>query len=428
MKTLGIIAEYNPFHNGHLYQMLEARKRSAADHVIVVMSPDFVQRGDPALLDKWVRARMALLSGADLVIELPIRCAAGSAEFFASGGVSLLASLGVVDALSFGCEADDITPLKEYAHFLCENEPEDYRSLLQDRLRLGDSFAKARCLSYLEYTGTEDPEGSLSSPNNILAVEYMKAQRRLGSDMEIFPIKRLGAGYHDTDTDHTFYVSASGIRSDLSDNGFSPERIDHIEDHMPHTASCLLKEAISEKRYLVPSDFDLPLHLALYENRSCLTDFVDVTDDLANRIENLLMQYTGFDQFTSLVKSRQTAYTRVHRALLHILLGLRKEQAPVPHISDLTDEAISGLPEKPQYARILGFRKEASALLHEIKQHSSIPLITKLPGEDLMPSALSEDIRASHLWEMVASHKTGAPVRNERQRRMIIETGKEIPG
>ena len=135
MKTTGIIAEYNPFHNGHLYQMQRARKLTGCDFLIIVMSPDFVQRGEPALLDKWVRARMALLGGADLVLELPVRYAAASAEFFAKGAVELLDCLGVVDALSFGCESDRMEPLMEYARFLSEEEPESVSFYLQEKLR-----------------------------------------------------------------------------------------------------------------------------------------------------------------------------------------------------------------------------------------------------------------------------------------------------
>ncbi len=416
MKTTGIIAEYNPFHNGHLYQIQEARRISGADYVIVVMSPDFVQRGEPSLLDKWTRARMALDHGADLVLELPVRFASGSAEYFANGAVSLLSSLGVTDSLSFGCESVKIGPLLSYAQFLSEPEPEEYRSLLQDALRSGISYADARCTSYLTCTGREDPDGLLRSPNNILAVEYMKAIFKTGSGMDIIPVKRIGAGYHDTVADNTLavtgsipdgstqamYASASGIRAALSKG-------QDIQNLMPPAALKLLKEEMSLKRFLVPSDLDLPLHLSLYEKKSSLTDYADVSEDLANRIERHLPQYLGFDQFTELIKTKQIAYTRVRRALLHIFLGLKKEALLCP----------------VSCARVLGFRKSATPLLHEIKAHTKIPLITKLPpaaptdSHDQAIKSLEEDLRAAQLWEMIVSHKTGAPVRNERQRRII---------
>ena len=451
MKTTGIIAEYNPLHNGHLYQMQQARRLSGSDYVIVVMSPDFVQRGEPALLDKWVRARMALEAGADLVLEMPVRYATGSAEHFAEGGVSVLDCLGVVDSLSFGCETGHTGFLMEYARFLSQKETEEYRILLQKKLRKGISYAEARTLAWLELRNkcnnpteedfiSEKISDLLRSPNNILAVEYMKAVLKRGNRMKLFPVLRVGAQYHDLNIYHDChtsdipesterkdtsgynptecetssklnYASASGIRNALS------KGID-VSDQMPPSAFRLLSEEMASGRYLTSSDLDLPLRLKLYEARSSLTDYVDVNEDLANRINHLLPQYTGFDQFTALLKTKQVAHTRVRRALLHILLEIRNTDA-----------------SNPSFARVLGFRKRALPLLSEIKEHSSIPMVTKLPPEDhtlsdkaserqtqqdQMRDSLREDLRATELWELLVSQKTGAPVRNERQRRIVI--------
>lgn len=440
MKTTGIIAEYNPFHNGHLYQMQRARELTGCEYLVIVMSPDFVQRGAPSLLDKWARARMALICGADLVLELPVRCATGSAEFFAGGAVSLLDSLGVVDAVSFGCETDRTEPLIEYARFLSGAEPERYRSLLQEKLRQGISYAGARCMSYLEYTGTKhaDPESSVSkaernrneesltrilmSPNNILAVEYLKAIFRSGSRMQAYPVLRTGAGYHDlkmpgnafppravtADNDNTLSphasapfssslpASAAGIRAALSEGT-------DVRNLMPETAYQILCEELSEGRILTSSDLDLALRLKLYENRTALAEYVDVSKDLANRIDHLLPQYTGFEQFTALLKTKQIAHTRVRRALLHILLGLQKKEK-----------------QQPSYARVLGFRRSAAPLLSRIKDEASIGMVTRLPPEKLISEPMREDLNATSLWELLVSDKTGAPVRNERQRQIII--------
>ena len=436
MKTTGIIAEYNPFHNGHLYQMQEARRLSGADYIIVVMSPDFVQRGAPALTDKWIRARMALQAGADLVLEFPVRAATGSAEYFAAGGVSLLSSLHVVDALSFGCETRDIMPLTDYAHFLTCEEPEEYRQLLQRALKEGKSFAQARCAAYLEYRRTHTdsdggiasesvPGGSpgilpasgkstpfrgeaaladiLRSPNNILAVEYLKAMIQTGSQMQPVPVLRAGAGYHDAafGTSENGFASATGIRSALS------EGID-IRDQVPAGAYEILSRELSANRYLTSSDLDLPLHLKLIESRQSLSAYTDVSEDLANRIDHLLGQYTGFEQFADLLKTKQIARTRVTRALLHILLGLKKEAG-----------ASEGKDAGPGYARVLGFRHSAQPLLARIKERSALALITKLPPQSQMPAQLQEDLNASQLWELLVSHKTGVPVRNERQRQIL---------
>ena len=419
MKTTGIIAEYNPFHNGHLYQMQRARKLTGCDFLIIVMSPDFVQRGEPALLDKWARARMALLGGADLVLELPVRYAAASAEFFAKGAVELLDCLGVVDALSFGCESDRMEPLMEYARFLSEEEPESVSFYLQEKLRQGVSYAEARCLAYLEYRreekGSQAGEAlrfeeentlrkALSSPNNILAVEYLKAILRSRSRMQPYPVPRTGCGYHDlmiagkSDalSERVSPSSAAGIRAALS------EGID-VRDQMPDASYELLSEELSEGRFLTCADLDLALRLSLHEKQAFLADYADVNGELANRIRHLLPEYTGFDQFCALLKTKQIAYTRVRRALLHILLGLGKKEK-----------------QKVSYARVLGFRRSAKPLLSDIKRKASIPLVTRLPSEDSFPELMREDLNATNLWELLVSQKTGAILRCERQRRLII--------
>ena len=431
MKTVGIIAEYNPFHNGHLYQMLEARKRAEADYVVVVMSGDFVQRGDPALLDKWVRARMALDAGADLVLELPVRSACASAEYFAQTGVSMLSSLGAVDAISFGYESialqggvdlgsliqTDLRPLQEAAAFFSREETKEYREQLKKRLGSGLTYAKARMDAYLNMSGNEVPAELLSSPNNILAIEYLKALIRLNSSMEVIPVPRTGAGYHDmklpghsaaehpasasaddpasalASTSAVFPASASAIRAAIA-------RQEDVSAHMPDTALRLMMEEIRARRVLVPSDLDLPLHDALLRNADHLEEYLDVSPDLANRIRAQLGEYTGFESFAARLKTRQVTLTRIKRSLMHILLDLRQGDG------------------EAQYARVLGFRRSAGELLHQISERSSIPLITKLPQDP--PQALREDLFAARLWEMVVCHKTGQPVRNEYQRQIVI--------
>lgn len=420
MKTTGIIAEYNPFHNGHLYQMKKARALSGADYLIVVMSPDFVQRGTPALLDKWVRARMALMAGADLVIELPVRFAASSAEFFAGGSISLLSSLGVVQSISFGCESAHITPLADFAHFLSQEESPCFKSLIRSFLKEGASFAKARFLAWQKLSGRQDPDGLLHAPNNILAIEYLKAIYQQNIPMEVIPIHREGAGYHDTNLESIHasdpgksslsdsesarssdpespHASASGIRLALS-------RGQDVRAFMPSFAHQLLSEEYARGRFLTSQSLDLPLHLKLHEKRSSLTQYLDVSKDLANRIDHLLPEYTGFEQFTDLLKTKQIARTRIQRSLLHILLELEKSDAPM----------------QVSYARILGFRKTAAGLLHSIKEHASIPLITRLPPEGQESPMLREDLNAAHLWEILAAANAHSMVQNERRRRIIM--------
>ena len=228
MKVVGIIAEYNPFHRGHEYQIRYAKETLGADYVVIAMSGDFVQRGAPALMEKHVRAEMALLGGADLVLEMPVQTATASAEGFATGGVSLLDGLGVIDELCFGSECGDTEILMDVAEILVK-EPYEYRDLLQQNLRAGMSFPAARSSALIGYIQEKIASGLntlgtsseyiglvLSSPNNILGIEYCKALLRLNSRIIPHALLRKGSGYHDTDfsllSDDKF-PSASGIRN-----------------------------------------------------------------------------------------------------------------------------------------------------------------------------------------------------------------------
>lgn len=224
MKITGVIAEYNPFHNGHLFQFEQIRRLTGADYIIVAMSGDFVQRGEPAIYDKYTRASMALRCGADLVLELPAVFATSSAEDFASCGVALLDHLGVVNQLCFGSECGDLAPLQAIAELLCE-ESEDFSAELQTRLKQGLPFPAARAAALAAMTepitetmaasanSAESPEDLLASPNNILAVEYLKALRRRQSRIEPFTILREGQAYHDSShPDSGICASASALR------------------------------------------------------------------------------------------------------------------------------------------------------------------------------------------------------------------------
>ena len=427
MKTVGIIAEYDPFHNGHLYQMQEARRRAGADYVVVVMSGDFVQRGEPAMLDKWTRAEMAIRCGADLVLELPVSVSTGSAEFFARGGVSLLSSLGVTDALSFGYEStapsalmpsgtgiqEDLSCLEQAADFFSREETDAYRTKLKRLLASGMTYAQARVEAYAETADSPVSEELLKSPNNILAVEYLKAIRRLGSGMSVIPVPRNGAGYHDpvlplaeeagstalrdtamtAESGQSLPASASGIRNALL-------RGESVARYMPQDAYVLMTEQLAANRTLILSDLDLLLHESLLRLSDRLEEYSDVGVDLANRIRALLGGYTGFESFAMQLKTRQVTLTRVKRSLLHILLGIRDTAAPAA------------------YARVLGFRQSAQPLLHRISRESSVPMITKLPKA--IPEGLDQDLHAAHMWEMLVCHRTGRPLLSEYQRQLII--------
>ena len=434
MKVTGIIAEYNPFHKGHKYQIDYCKKKLNSDYVIVAMSGDYVQRGTPALLPKHVRAEMALRCGADLVLEMPVSVSTASAEAFAMGGVSMLDGLHIVDSLCFGSEYGKVSALMELAEILVE-EPEEYRQLLKEFLSNGLSFPSARCQALTEYfrnphnfTG-DDFDGVLTpllnqivqilnSPNNILGIEYCKALLRLKSNIKPVTLKRQGMGYHETlaetdgsdrfsCTDGNTFASASAIRELLKPT-LTPETISRITAQVPDEISSLLASSLLRNEFLTEDVLDpLLSYCILKENTSGLSTYLDVSRDLAERIVNRSNETNGFLQAASLLKTKELTQTRIQRALLHIILGIREVPATVP------------------YARVLGFRKESSALLKEIKDSSSIPLITKLADADsLLDEAgkvlLSETTFVSNLYEKLLCQKSGRNFVHEYQNQLVI--------
>ena len=234
MKTVGLITEYNPFHNGHLYHIEKAKELTGADRVIVIMSGDYVQRGTPAVLSKHSRAHMALLNGASVVLELPVCYSCASAEFFAKGAVSVLDGLGCIDALCFGSECGNLEHLTSIAHLLSA-EPETYRHHLQSSLKNGMSFPAARCHALEKMTGDAYASQILSDPNNILGIEYLKALKELNSPIVPFTLKREFSGYHDTEL-HDCSSSASAIRKVLMNIPASP--------YLPKNISAQLSEQL----------------------------------------------------------------------------------------------------------------------------------------------------------------------------------------
>lgn len=434
MKVTGIIAEYNPFHKGHKYQIDYCKKKLNSDYVIVAMSGDYVQRGTPALLPKHVRAEMALRCGADLVLEMPVSVSTASAEAFAMGGVSMLDGLHIVDSLCFGSEYGEVSALMELAEILVE-EPEEYRQLLKEFLSNGLSFPSARCQALTEYfrnphnfTG-DDFDGVLTpllnqivqilnSPNNILGIEYCKALLRLKSNIKPVTLKRQGMGYHETlaetddsdrfsCTDGNTFASASAIR-ELLKATLTPETISRIASQVPDEISLLLASSLQRNGFLTEDALDpLLSYCILKENADSFCSYLDVSRDLAERIMNRSNELNGFLQAASFLKTKELTQSRIQRALLHIILGIREVPATVP------------------YARVLGFRRESSTLLKEIKDSSSIPLITKLADANSLldesgRSLLYETVFSSNLYEKLLCRKNGRNFVHEYQKQLVI--------
>ena len=410
MKVNGIIAEYNPFHNGHKYHLEEAKKNTDADYTIIIMSGNFTQRGAPALIDKYTRAEMALQNGADLVIELPMYYASSSAEYFATGAVSLLDKLGVVTNLCFGSECGNLEILQKLSTILLE-EPEEYVSRLRRNLKQGMSYPSARNAALIQY----DPSLSnykdvLSTPNNILGIEYLKALQRRNSQIAPYTTMRVGAAYHERRLGPK-QGSALAIRQAV----FAREDTDFLAEHMPEDACTLLTDCIKQSQILSTNNFSAILHYKLLaEMEQGFAQYLDVSPDLSDRIVKNIYQFDSFQGFCDLLKSKDMTYSRISRCLLHILLGMKKDTMKQYQEGDYVD-----------YARVLGFRKDATPLLSAIKQNSSIPLVTKLAdAEEILSEAayamLKNDIYMNSIYESTKAQKTRQPMLNEYRVPIVI--------
>lgn len=411
MNVCGIVAEYNPFHNGHLHHLLESRQLTDADYIIVVMSGNFMQRGTPALIDKYERTRSALSCGADLVIELPTYYSTGSAEYFATGAVSLLDKLGVVTHISFGSECGNVNLLKEIADVIASESPH-FQHILRSHLKSGETYPSARNAALLEICpGLADSMDVLTTPNNILGIEYLKALKRFNSTICPFTIKRQGSDYHDKRLGLR-QSSATALRQALQD-GMSLQK---LQNQMPPTAYEVLENYSSNNLPIYLNDFSEILYYKLLsEQEKGYEEYIDVSSALSDRIRKHLYEFDGFDHFCDLLKTKEITYSRISRCLLHILLNMKKDQL---------DFFINDLNITP-YARILGFSRSSSDLLSAIHNNSKIPLVTKLADahKTLSPDAqemLKQEIRINDIYSLIRASKAKIPMMNEYSTPLVI--------
>lgn len=418
MKIVGLIAEYNPFHNGHLYHIQKAKELTGADLAVVVMSGDFVQRGAPALLPKHLRAAMALSGGADAVFELPVCYATGSAELFAEGAVSLLQQLGVVDCLCFGCECGELSALEKIAHILAE-EPDSYRQHLKAFLKSGMRFPLARQKALEHYLGQETFGSLLSLPNNILGIEYLKALYRMDSSIRPHALQRVHSGYHDQEL-QTDSSSASAIRntifSSCNARTFSQQtnwNATSLESQMPSSCLAILEEQYQKQFPVHPDFFSLLIKSTLlhYSARE-LEQFQDLSPDLSNRIMRQLPAFLQYEQFCDRITTKELTHTRISRALIHILLDIKKE--------DIRSYTRQGYHE---YARLLGFRTNSRGILTEIHKKSTLKLVTKSSDHFQLSSfgrhMLKKDVFAADLYESVITDRYNTPFLSDFQKQII---------
>ena len=418
MTIAGIIAEYNPFHNGHEYMIQKTKEETGADYVIAVMSGDFTQRGIPGIADKFTRAGMAVACGIDAVFELPVRFATASAEQFATGAVSLFSALSCVNYLSFGSECGNLSDFSGASELLLQ-ESEEFKQAIQEQLRKGHSYPKAFTLAIRQCSNTSGISSKLlESPNNLLGVEYVKALKKLSSSIIPHTVTRTGTGYHDIHTSFskesgTLIASASAIRAALtSDTG----TIALAQPLLPTAAYRVFAESYGITAPVIPDDFSLLLSAKLaMETKESLAAFLDVPKELADRIYGFRNEFLPVSELIEKIKHKQFTYARISRALLHILLDLK---APADH-----DASAPMVP----YARLLAMKKSASPLMKQLKEHSQIPIITK-PADarkQLNSDALAmflEDVSSADLYHRVVSSKFGTPFVTDMRKHIVLSS------
>lgn len=377
MKTVGIIAEYNPFHNGHLYHISEAKAAAKADCAVVVMSSDFVQRGEPAMFSKHIRAKWALQSGADMVIALPTPFSLATAEIFARAGVELLAGSGIVDTVCFGSECGNIELLTKAAR-LSQNESGELSALIRANLDSGLSHPDARSKAYAEVYGGE--LGSIfSSPNDILGLEYIKANALLPSPMEVIALKRKAVS-HDSDTPGEGFASASYIRGCIREN-----KLDDVSAYLPEN---VLQDIKAELAAHGPAAFENLSREVIYALRRMSKEDIAALPDVSEGLENLLYaacrKCATANDLLSAVKTRRYTMARLKRILMCALLNI--QGAPKDKLDSL-------------YIRVLGVKNDSIPLLSQLSEKASLPVITRF-GDT---AKLNESQLALHNTDLLAA-------------------------
>lgn len=386
MRKIGIIAEYNPFHNGHKYQIDFIRQHLEPQSITVALSGEFTQRGELAITDKYTRAKMATLCGADLVFELPTCFSTSSAMDFARAGVMLLYNAGV-DTLVFSVEnLNSIDYMQSAQSMLSLEDNQAFRARITELEKSGQSYAAAYATAVCEFSNT--PAELFEGSNNLLGIEYAKAILSLGLNMDIITLRRIGSEYNSTETGK--YASATAIRSnpEIADISMPPEAL-QLFNNCDKTSA---------------DDISQLLHYALIANDS-YDSFLDCNEAISNRIKSKLAEYVSFSQFATLLSSRDMSVSRIRRILIHILLNHRKDQ-----IQSIKDNGYIS------HLHLLAFSETGKGALGDIKAHSSLPIITSYAKADLN-SSMKMDIYASDIRRIMLTSINNQVYPNEYTRK-----------
>jgi predicted nucleotidyltransferase len=392
MRTVGLIVEYNPFHNGHLYHLQQSVKITRADAVVAVMSGHFLQRGEPALADKWARAEMALHSGCDLVIELPVAYATQAAEWFAYGAVSLLDATGVVDALCFGSESGEIGALRDIARVLAD-EPAAFRELLSAELKTGSSYPAAYSEAVKQFMAVQGNHEAanypLAKPNNTLGLHYLLALERLRSPIEPYTITREGADYNQSSITDAKIASATALRRMLLEE----RSLGSLPPFVPSSTSRILEREWSAGRAPLGWETFTPklLHEIARTGLAELESVHEMAEGLHYRLKQSLPSLPALD-FESLIgalKTKRYTRTKLQRALLALLLGHRKEMFGAERLA-------GGV----QYIRVLGFTAKGQKLLGRMRTEARLPVLHSAARPPADYPYLELDVRASAVYAL----------------------------
>lgn len=398
MNILGLIVEYNPFHNGHLYHLQKSKEITNSNYTVAVMSGNFLQRGEPALFDKYTRAKMAVKNGVDLVIELPTLFASQSAEIFAYGAINILNSLNCINSICFGSEEGDVNILKTISNILA-NEPLEFKASLKNYLDEGNLYPNARSLALFDYISKnnlvdiskEKLFDVLNSSNNILGIEYIKSLIKLDSNITPYTITRIASDYNSTKISSNI-CSATAIRKALSKNN----DISLIKNVVSKFTYDIIDEKIfSEFNPVFDENYFEILSNIILRDSDKLNTYFEVNEGIENKIYQNVFNATSLNDLATKVKSKRYTHTKIKRTLNNILLGISKEDM-------LKVKNIKTMP----YIRILAFNDKGRKIIKTIKNNSQINIINKFSNVSFIDDEISKiminyDIKSTNLYNAI---------------------------
>ncbi|HCC08341.1 MAG TPA: nucleotidyltransferase [Clostridiales bacterium] len=409
MTILGIIVEYNPFHNGHLYHLQKSKEITGADFVVAIMSGNFTERGEPACIDKFARTKMAVSCGVDLVIELPTPFSSSSAEFFSYNAIKILDDMNIVTDLCFGVETNNLDLLSEIADVLI-NEPDDFKINIKNALSQGNSYPKSRNIAltkqFINNISASEFDNIINSSNNILGIEYLKSLKKLNSNIKPHLTERINVNYNSENIIDNF-TSATNIRKITKEKDYEA-----LKKVMPLPAYQIFIEEITKTNGIRElNDFsDILQYKLKTTNKLQLTEIFGMNEGIENRLLKCANRNYDINSIISELKTKRYTYTALQRLILHTVLNIKKA-------------TIENILKNELYARVLGFRKESEYLLELLDKNSKIPVITNVNGATKNSKAdiwLHNEFMCTDVYNLINHNKNLRYSGQEQQEKMIV--------